>query len=139
MFGFLSTSVPDQLQPHWTRVHSIAEQIIIANPSIINYWIYVRRDALYRHLSSSNLNSVKDVWTKISAANHDILASDIEQIYRFIRTSIHIVVHNNTCLSSYYAQTKQNDDGTITICLSHRLLSSESNAVSIRVTINHFS
>ena len=71
MLGFLSVSVPDQLQSHWVRVHSTAEQIIIANPSIINYWIYVRRDALYRHLSSSNLNSVEDVWTKISAANRN--------------------------------------------------------------------
>lgn len=138
MLGFLTISVPDQFHSHWNRVQSTAEQILIANPSIISYWVYVQRDALYRQLSSLNLNSIEDVWTKILANNHDILMTDIEQIYLFIRTSIRIFVENETCLSSYYAQTKQNDDGTITINLSSRLLQSNTNAVSITVEIDYF-
>lgn len=133
MLDFLSVTVPDRLHSQWTRVHSTIEHILIANPSIMNYWIYVRRDSLYRQLSSLNLHTVEEIRTKILAKNDDISVSDIDQVYRLIRTSINIVINNDTCPLSYYAQTKQSDDETITICLNNRLLQSDNNAVSTAV------
>ena len=136
MLDFLSVTVPDQFYSHWTRVHSAAERILVANSSIINYWIYVRRDSLYRQLSSLNLHTVEEIRMKILAKNDDISVSDVDQIYQLIRTSIHIFVNNDTCPSSYYAQTKQDDDETITICLSNRLLQSDNNAVSTTLMLS---
>ena len=92
---------------------------------------------MYRQLSSLNLHTVEEVRTNLLAKNDDISVSDIDQVYQSIRSSIHIVINNDTCPSSYYAQTKQNDDETITICLSNRLLQSDNNAVSTTVMLNN--
>jgi hypothetical protein len=138
MLEFLSICVPDQFYSQWTRVHLTTERILLANPTIINYWVHIWRDSFYRQLSRLKLNSIEDVWMKLLTRNDDVSVADVHQIYQFIRTSIHIVINNDNCLSSYYAQTKQNENNkqtTTTICLSNRLLQASSDAVSI---IIHF-
>jgi hypothetical protein len=133
MLDFLSIRAPDHFYSHWTRVHLIAERILIANPTILNYWIHIRRDIYYcRFFRSKSINVGKD-WIKLLTSNNDISVVDVQQIYQFIRTSIHVVINNDNCSSSYYAQTKQNeyDKKTTIISLSDRLLQSDSDAVSV--------
>ena len=62
------------------------------------------------------------------------LVNDIDEIYQFIRKSVHLVITDNSCTLPYYAQTKANKDNkgtiiTITITLSGRLLASNSYSV----------
>jgi hypothetical protein len=75
--------------------------------------------------------------TKRILTNNGISLNDIDQIYQFIRTSVHLVITDNYCTSPYYAQIKLNEDDrkTITITLSGRLLQSDSYSVRI---IDHF-
>jgi hypothetical protein len=137
MLEFLSVDVPAQLQSCWTQIHSTTKRILTNNPTIISYWVHIRRDNFYRRLSSLKLNSTEDVWVRLLTRNNGISLNDIDQIYQFIRTSVHLVITDNYCTSSYYAQTKlnENDRKTITITLSGRLLQSDSYSVRIR---DHF-
>jgi hypothetical protein len=132
MLDFLSIRVPAQFYSQWTRVHLTAERILTANPTIINYWVHIRRGSFYRRLSRLKLNTIEDVWTKLLTGNDGITMNDVQQIYQFIRTSIHVVINNDNCSSSYYAQTKkiEHDKETAIITLSDRLLQSDNDAVS---------
>ncbi len=137
MLEFLSIRVPDPFYSQWTRVHLTTERILLANPTIVNYWVHIWRDSFYRQLSRLKLNSIEDVWMKVLTSNDDVSMADVHQIYQFIRTSIHIVISNENCSLSYYAQTKQNENDkqtTTTIWLSNRLLQANSDAVSIIYT-----
>lgn len=135
MLHFLSIRVSDQFYSHWTRVHLTAERILTANPTIINYWIHIRRDSFYRRLShSKSNNNNEDIWLKLLTRNVDISENDVQQVHQFIRNSIHVVITNDICSSPYYAQTKQNEcdkKTTTIISLSDRLLQSDNDAVSI--------
>jgi hypothetical protein len=133
MLEFVSIRVSDQFYSQWTRVHLTTERILLANPTIVNYWVHIWRDSFYCGLSRLKLNSIEDVWMKVLTSNDDVSLNDFHQIYQFIRTSIHIVINDDNSSSSYYAQTRQNenDKQTTTIWLSNRLLQTSSDAVSI--------
>jgi hypothetical protein len=133
MLDFRSIRIPNQFNSHWARVHLTAENILITNPTIVNYWIHIRRGSFYRRLSRLKLNSTDDVWMKLLTKNDHISMHDRQQIYQFIRCSIHVVISNDNCSSSFYAQTKQNeyDKETTIISLTDRLFQSDSDAVSI--------
>ncbi len=134
MLDFLSIRVPDQYQSHWTRVLVTTERILVVNPTILNYWIHIRRNVFSHQFFRSNNTIVNNDWISLLTSSSDISMDDIHQTYQFIRTSIHIVIDNDNCSSRYYAQTKQNeDDEEITrITLSDRLFQSDSDAVSIK-------
>jgi hypothetical protein len=134
MLEFLSIDVPAQLQSCWTQIYCTTKRILTNNPTIISYWIHIRRDNFYRRLSRLKLNSIEDVWMKLLKRNDNISLNDIDQIYQFIRSSVHLVITDNYCTSHYYAQIKLNEDDrkTITITLSGRLLQSDSYSVRIR-------
>jgi hypothetical protein len=129
MLDFLSIRIPDQFHSHWSRVHLTAERILVANQTILNYWIHIRRDDFYHRFFRSKNND----WINLLTSSTDISVNDIYQIYQFIRTSIHVIINNDNSSSSYYAQTKQNenDNETTIISLSDRLFQSDTNAVSI--------
>ena len=133
MLDFLSIRVPDQFHSHWARVHLTAERILVANQTILNYWIHIRRDGFYHRFFRSKNIIVNNDWINLLTSSTDISLNDIHQIYQFIRTSIHVVINNDNSSSSYYAQTKQNenDNETTIISLSDRLFQSDTNAVSI--------
>ncbi len=134
MLEFLSIDVPAQFQSCWTQIYCATKRILTNNPTIISYWIHIRRDNFYRRLSRLKLNSIGDVWMKLLKRNDNISLNDIDQIYQFIRSSVHLVITDNYCTSPYYAQIKLNEDDrkTITITLSGRLLQSDSYSVRIR-------
>ncbi len=134
MLEFLSIDVPVQLQSCWTQIYCTTKRILTNNPTIISYWIHIRRDNFYRRLSRLKLNSIEDVWMKLLKRNDNISLNDIDQIYQFIRSSVHLVITDSYCTSTYYAQIKLNEDDrkTITITLSGRLLQSDSYSVRIR-------
>jgi hypothetical protein len=133
MLDFLSIRVPDKFYSHWNRVHLTIERILEANPTILNYWIHIHRDSFYHRIFRSKNIVTNNDWIKLLASNSGISINDTHQIYEFIRTSIHIVINNDNCSSSYYAQTIQNENDmkTTIISLSDRLFQSDSNAVSI--------
>ncbi len=133
MLDFLSIRVPDQFYSNWTRVHLTIERILVANPTILNYWIHIRRDVFHHRFFRPKNIIVNNDWVNLLTSYKDISVDDIHQIYQFIRTSIHVVINNDNCSSSYYAQTKQSesDKETTTISLSDRLFQSDSDAVSI--------
>ena len=133
MLDFLSIRIPDQYHSHWIRVLGTTERILVANPTILNYWIHIRRNVFSHQLFRSNNIIVNNDWISLLTNSSDISMDDIHQTYQFIRTSIHIVIDSDNCSSRYYAQTKQNeDDEEITrITLSDRLFQSDSDAVSI--------
>jgi hypothetical protein len=134
MLDFLSIRIPDQYHSHWTRVLVTTERILVANPTILNYWIHIRRNVFSHQFFRSNNVIVNNDWISLLTSSSDISMDDIHQTYQFIRTWIHIVIDNDNCSSCYYAQTKQNeDDEEITrITLSDRLFQSDSDAVSIK-------
>ncbi len=133
MLDFLSVRVSDQFHSHWTRVHLTTERIPVTNPTILNYWIHIRRNIFYHRFFRSKNITINNDWSKLLMNNKDISVDDIHQIYQFICTSIHVVINNDNCSSSYYAQTKQNenDKEIAIISLSDRLFQSDSDAVSI--------
>ena len=105
----------------------------MANSTILNYWIHIRRDVFHHRFFRPKTIVVNNDWINLLTSYKDISLNDIHQIYQFIRTSIHIVINNDNCFSSYYAHTKQNenDKETTIISLSDRLFQSDSDAVSI--------
>jgi hypothetical protein len=133
MLDFLSIHVPVELRSHWTRIYLTTKRILTINPTIVNYWIHIRRDDFYRRLCRLRTNIPNDNWTELLTSDDDISLNDIQQIYQFIRASIHLIIEDDGCASPYYAQTKQNkgDKGTTIITLSSRLLQSDSDPVRI--------
>jgi hypothetical protein len=133
MLEFLSIDVPVQLQSCWTQIYCTTKRILTNNPTIISYWIHIRRDNFYRRLSRLKLNSIEDIWTKLLIRNNEKSSNEIDQIYQFIRTSVHLIITDNYCTSPFYAQTRQSEDDqkTITITLSGRLLQSDGHGVRI--------
>jgi hypothetical protein len=133
MLDFISVRVPDQFLSQWTRVHLTTERLLVANPTILNYWIHIHRDGFYHRCFRSKDIIVDNGWINLLTSNNDISVDDIDQIYQFIRTSIHVVIDNDNGSSSYYAQTKQNENEkeTTIISLSDRFFQSDSDAVSI--------
>lgn len=133
MLDFRSIRVPDQFHSQWTRVRLAIEHILMANPTILNYWVHVRRQVFHHQFfRSKNLIDNND-WITLLTSYDDISIDDIHQIYQFIRTSIDVVIINDSSSSSYYAQTKklENDDETTIISLSDRIFQSDSDAVSM--------
>jgi hypothetical protein len=55
MLEFLSIRVPDQFYSQWTRVHLTTERILLANPTIVNYWVHIWHDSFYRQFSRLKL------------------------------------------------------------------------------------
>ncbi len=133
MLEFLSIDVPAQLQSCWNQIYCTTKRILMNNPIIISYWVLIRRDNFYRRLSRLKLKSTEDIWMKLLKRNDNISLNDIDQIYLFIRTSVHLVITDNYCTSPYYAQIKLNEEDrkTRTITLSGRLLQSDSYSVRI--------
>ncbi|CAM2720307.1 unnamed protein product [Rotaria socialis] len=128
MLDFLSIHVPIELESRWTQIHRITKCILVNNPTIIEYWVHISRNSFYCRLSRLKLNNTNDIWSKLLTNNGDISVNEINEVYQFIRTSIHLAITDNNCTSYYYAQTKPNEDDkrTTTITLSSRLLQSDS-------------
>jgi hypothetical protein len=81
MLEFLSIDIPAQLQSCWTQIYCTTKRILTNNPTIITYWVHIRRDNFYRRLSRLKLNSTEDVWMKLLKRNDNISLNDIDQIY----------------------------------------------------------
>jgi len=133
MLQFQSVNVPSQVQSCWTQIYSTVQRILTKNPSILKYWIHVRRDSLYRKLSHYKIRTVEDIWTNLLSNDNDTSINDVNQIYEYIRTKVNIIVTDIYCTSFYYAQTRENQDEqkSITITLSGRLFLSDHLSVRI--------
>jgi hypothetical protein len=138
MLDFLSIHVPHEFHSRWTQIYSTTERILTTNPCIVNYWVHIRRGSFYHRLSRLKLNTIEDIWTKLLIRNIEKSSNEIDQIYQFIRTSVHLVITDNYCTSPFYAQTQQSEDDqkTITITLSGRLL--QSNSYRVRIIADNF-
>ena len=72
MLDFLSIRVPSELHPCWDQIYCTTKRILTTNPTIIKYWIYIRRDSFYRRLFHSKLTCIDNIWAKLLANNDDI-------------------------------------------------------------------